>query len=87
MVGDLLECLSGYRIRCANGRHEAAMMQKGCSWAAWRRARLHYCTDNEYYDLRKTNVGRPNSILVRKNRREIWTMMSKSKKLMSTSFF
>ena len=86
MVGVVLNYPSIYRIRRANGRHEEeANMQTGCGWAAWRRARLLHC--DETHDLQQSNAKRPKSKLVRKNGRELWTMISKSKMLMSTLLF
>ena len=86
MVGVVVECpSSGHRIRCASdGLHEKeAIMQNGCGWAAWRRARLIYCTntDETHDNLQQMRIERSKSeLVVRKtNGREIWTMISMPK--------
>ena len=83
MVGVVVECpSSGHKIRCASdGLHDKeAIMQNGCGWAAWRRARLIYCTntDETHDDPKQMKVERSKSeqVVRKTNEREMWTMIS-----------
>ena len=90
MVGVVLECPSSHVERCANSHHEETILQNGCNWAAWRRARLTYCDTNRNrtHDRQHMKVERSNSKVVRKtNGREIWTIVSKSKMHKSALLF
>ena len=69
----MLEGPSGNRKRCINHHHDV-FVEKGCSWAAWRRARLHD-DDHLAFDEPRLRVTESKSRVNRKNRREIWRMI------------
>ena len=90
MVGVVLKCPGSHRDTCANSHHEETILQNGCSWAAWRRARLMNCDTrrNRTHDRLHMKGKRSNSQVVRKtNRREIWAIVSKSTMLKSSLLF
>ena len=84
-----MECPNVHVIgQTTHGQDEEAMMQTGCGWAAWRRARQSYLRPddtNQHQQSLKFHQSKSN--MVRKTKREIWgDTASKYKMSVSTLF-
>ena len=89
MVGAVMECPNVHVIgQTTHGQNEEAMMQTGCGWAAWRRARQSYLRpDDTNQQQQSLKFHQSKSNMVRKTKREIWgDTASKYKMSVSTLF-
>ena len=69
-----MECPNVHVIgQTTHGQDEEAMMQTGCGWAAWRRARQSYLPpDDTNQHPQSLKFHQSKSNMVRKTKREIW---------------